>query len=138
MPFRRGGRIGAQGGKEAARRATRKKSPAHQPAGSQGDASSKGCQPNNPTYTLQHITRHFLIAADESGIVNYEGLRYSDIEAYMPDVTKQAQCICDEGLDDIRTKYGLDPLYVSCNLCFASQLEQDDLRAVLAAPYCDL
>ena len=127
---------GLHGGKQAARRSNRKQSP--EQTCRRGDAASEGSQPEDPTYTLQHITRHFIIAADRLVNFNYEGMKYADIEPYMPDVKGAAACMRHESLLRIKDEFGLDPLYLSCLLCFAGQLRDDELEAVIRTKYVHL
>ena len=105
-----------------------------------------GCQPQHsrggktvsPPYVVPHITRHFMIAADQLGVFDYGAVSYSDIEEHVPDVTNQAGKVANLTLARIKEKYGLDPFFISCHLCFASQFTEEDLRAVLDLPYASL
>ena len=69
---------------------------------------------------------------------NYETLRYKDIEEHVPDVTQQAGKVANLTLARIKDDFGLDPFYISCHFCFAKQIPEDDLRAVLKLPYASL
>ena len=92
--------------------------------------------PKAPPYVVPHITRHFILAADKLNVFDYEALRYTDIEEHMPDVTMQAvPMVGNHSLAEIKHDFGLDPFHLSCHLCFAKQLSEDDLRAVLALPF---
>ena len=102
-----------------------------------GEPDHSGCQPK-PGYTLQHVTRHFLIAADTLGIFNFDGLHYRDIASYLPDMTGQAECVRDWSLLFMKEECGLDPFFISCNLCFAHTLTKEEKHAVLTTPYCEL
>jgi len=103
-----------------------------------------GCQPatriagktDRAPYVVPHITRHFILAADKLNVFDYKHLYYRDIEEYVPDVTKQAACkVAHLTLASIKDDFGLDPFHISCHLCFASQIDTEDLRAVLKLPY---
>ncbi len=76
-------------------------------------AFARGGQPEL-TYTLQHITRHFIIAADGLATFNYDTIKLLDIEAFMPDGKKQTESIRKMSLSSIKRDFGLDPLYLSC------------------------
>ena len=56
----------------------------------------------------------------------------------MPDVTQQAGKVANLSLAHIKDVFGLDPFYISCHLCFAKQICEDDLWAVLKLPYASL
>ena len=89
-------------------------------------------------YIVPHIVRQFILAADQLKAFAYEGLYYKDIAEYVPDVTKQAGKVGNLTLARIKDDLGLDPLYLSCHLCFAHQIPQEDLQVVLDLPYRDL
>ena len=101
-----------------------------------------GCQPATrisnkaPPYVVPHITRHFILAADELGVFDYESMQYKDIEEHMPDVTMQAvPRVGNHTLAEIKNGFGLDPFHLSCHLCFLHQIPDDDLLSVLNIPY---
>jgi len=89
-------------------------------------------------YTVPHIVRQFILAADLLKVFDYNCLLYKDIEEYVPDVTKQAGKVGNLTLARIKDELGLDPFYLSCHLCFAHQIPQEDLQVVLDLPYRDL
>ena len=104
-----------------------------------------GCQPRTrivekkaPPYVAPHIVRHFMLAADRLNVFDYETLRYRDIEEYVPDVTNQATKVANLTLARIKDDLGLDPWYISCHFCFAKQVAEPDLEAVLKPPYVNL
>ena len=79
-----------------------------------------------------------MLAADRLNVFNYETLRYKDIEEHVPDVTNQASKVANLTLARIKDDFGLDPFYISCHLCFAKQIDEPDLEAVLKLPYVNL
>ena len=128
------GGVGLRGGKAAERDAK-----------SRTVTPRTGCQPRTrivekkaPPYVVPHIVRHFMLAADRLNVFNYETLCYKDIEEHVPDVTQQAGNVANLTLARIKDDFGLDPFHISCHLCFASQIAEEDLRAVLKLPYASL
>ena len=87
---------------------------------------------------MPHITRHFIIAADRLNVFDYKTLCYKDIQDYLPDVTRQAGKVANLTLAHIKDNLGLDPFHISCHLCFASQIPEEELLAVLKLPYASL
>ena len=79
-----------------------------------------GCQPatridgktDRGPYIVPHITRHFILAADRLNVFDDKNLYYSDIEEYVPDVTKQAVCkVSHLTLASIKDDFRLDPFH---------------------------
>ena len=89
---------------------------------------------------MKHATRQFLIAADSLGVFGSDTILYKDIQPYMPDVTGQITVGCPAELPHmslamIKRKYGVNPFFLTCQLCFAKQFTVPQLQSVLALPY---
>ena len=63
-------------------------------------------------YIVPLITRHCILAADRLNVFDDKNLYYSDIEEYVPDVTKQAVCkVSHLTLASIKDDFRLDPFH---------------------------
>ena len=93
-------------------------------------------------YTVKHMTRHFILAADDAELFcvagsprSYDDLTMQQLGAWLPDEKKQLETLWSKRAGWVRTHLGVNPLLVSCHLCFAQMLPEPVLIELSTASY---
>ena len=89
-------------------------------------------------YIVKHCTRHFLIAADRLNLFD-DSTTLGDAMKYLPDETGQVEASLKPWtLGAIREVMGVDPIFFSCNLCFAQTFKPAELQKILELTYAEM
>ena len=109
---------------------------------------AKSADDDGRFYTLKHVMRYWIISADRASLFDradsptqqrsFDELTMAQLSQWLPDRKSELGNLKDRTAGWIRDTFGVDPLFISCHLCFAQILEEKQLKKLTKIDYADL